>query len=141
MSHIHDNRPVLMCQTYGRFALYLESLPPQEVARLAVRALRSAFPNAPDAIGCLRTAWAANPWAQGSYMTVTERSSLASTQTLAEPLLQETLLFAGEATHAVNNGNLKGAWESGIREAERIARRLGTRLGHVTRQEPQGSAR
>ncbi len=40
LSRLH-NRPVLMCQTFGLFAEYIETLSPQQVADIATNTLRS----------------------------------------------------------------------------------------------------
>jgi monoamine oxidase len=62
------------------------------------------------------TAWAADPWALGSYSHALpgragERAVLASP-------VEDRIFFAGEATHPQFYSTVHGAWETGLRAAD-----------------------
>ena len=112
-------RPILMCQTFGEFAKYIETIGVEEVARLATQQLRKTFPIAPDAIGCKRTKWNSDKFAGGSYFVVTKTSTLDKCDILAESV-HDAIFFAGEASHRRLNGLVHGAIDSGFREAKKV---------------------
>jgi monoamine oxidase len=60
----------------------------------------------------LVTHWDADPWVRGAYCYAVPGSALAR-DTLAEPLDDGHLMFAGEACHIGFAGTLAGAWLSG----------------------------
>jgi monoamine oxidase len=66
--------------------------------------------------------WYSTPYVQGSYSYQTVQSELAGVGplTLADPVGQGRVLFAGEATHPSYFSTVHGAIESGWREADRI---------------------
>jgi monoamine oxidase len=107
--------PILMALTFGPFAAYIESLPEQSVAELAMDALRKgAFPDAPDPMACLRSTWLSDPFSQGSYLAT------GAYRDMAKSCWDGTLRFAGEATALSSFGCVNGAIDSGIREAEAL---------------------
>ena len=64
------------------------------------------------------TAWAADPWARGSYSAA--RPGFASRRaTLAEPVA-ERVFFAGDACTVESYGEINGAWHSATAAARRI---------------------
>jgi hypothetical protein len=106
--------PILMAQTFGPFAAYIESIPEESVAKLAMDAIRKgAFPDAPDPMACLRSTWLSDPFSQGSYLAT------GATQDLKKNCWDGTLRFAGEATEE-DFGVVNGAIDSGIREAKAL---------------------
>ena len=60
----------------------------------------------------LVTHWDADPWVRGAYCYAVPGSALAR-DTLAEPVSDGHLMFAGEACHVGLGGTLGGAWISG----------------------------
>ena len=60
----------------------------------------------------LVTRWDADPWVRGAYCYAVPGSALAR-DTLAEPVADGHLMFAGEACHVGFAGTLAGAWISG----------------------------
>ena len=67
----------------------------------------------------LRTEWAADPWARGSYSFDRVGQQPGDRAALAAPVGQR-LFFAGEATHPHYYATVHGAYESGIRAAQEI---------------------
>ncbi|MDB5424900.1 MAG: FAD-dependent oxidoreductase [Phenylobacterium sp.] len=62
------------------------------------------------------TAWAADPWALGSYSHALPGAACARA-VLAAPV-EARIFFAGEATSAHSYSTVHGAWESGLRAAD-----------------------
>jgi monoamine oxidase len=60
----------------------------------------------------LVTHWDADPWIRGAYCYAVPGSAMAR-DTLAEPVADGHLMFAGEACHVGFAGTLAGAWISG----------------------------
>jgi monoamine oxidase len=106
--------PLLIGLRGGRDAREREALSDEEAVAQVVTAL-----NAPNPTGSLVTRWAADPYARGSYSFVAVGSSPDDMKALAEPV-NGRLAFAGEATVAEFFGTVHGAYQSGVREADRI---------------------
>jgi monoamine oxidase len=98
----------------GSEAREREALSDQDAVAQVVAAL-----NAPNPSGSLVTRWAEDPFARGSYSFVAVGSSPDDMETLGEPV-GERLLFAGEATNPEFFATVHGAYQSGVREADRI---------------------
>jgi monoamine oxidase len=62
--------------------------------------------------GTLVTHWEADPWIRGAYCYAVPGFAMAR-DTLAEPVADGRLMFAGEACHVGLAGTLAGAWISG----------------------------
>jgi monoamine oxidase len=62
------------------------------------------------------TAWAADPWALGSYSHALPGHA-GDRAILAAPV-EDRIFFAGEATSARFYSTVHGAWESGLRAAD-----------------------
>ena len=69
------------------------------------------------------TRWNAEPWALGAFSAAAPGGQGAR-KVLMEPL-RDWLWFAGEAVHETLWGTVGGAWESGVRAAEAILRKMG----------------
>ena len=69
------------------------------------------------------TAWASEPWTRGAY-SAAKPGQAHQRRELAKPL-DGRLFFAGEATAAGTQATCHGAYLSGIRAAEEVARSLG----------------
>jgi monoamine oxidase len=106
--------PLLVGLRGGRDALEREALSDQDAVAQVVTALK-----APTPTGSLVTRWAADPYARGSYSFIAVGSSPDDMRTLGEPV-NDRLAFAGEATNPEFFGTVHGAYQSGIREAERV---------------------
>ena len=71
------------------------------------------FPDPPAVV----THWDADPWVRGAYCYAVPGQAYAR-DTLAEPVADGHLMFAGEACHVGYAGTVAGAWISGRRAAE-----------------------
>ncbi len=69
------------------------------------------------------TRWNAEPWVLGAFSAASPGGQGAR-KILMEPL-RERIWFAGEAVHETLWGTVGGAWESGVRAAEAILRKIG----------------
>lgn len=66
----------------------------------------------------VETAWAADPWAMGSYSHALP-GCVSARAALAEPV-DDRLFFAGEATSRRAYSTAHGAWETGLRAADEV---------------------
>jgi monoamine oxidase len=69
------------------------------------------------------TRWNDEPWALGAFSAAAPGGQGAR-RVLMEPL-RDRIWFAGEAAHETLWGTVGGAWESGVRAAEAILRKMG----------------
>ena len=67
---------------------------------------------------CQGYSW--DPFARGSYSTFAQSTQLGDRALLREPVANNKLLFAGEATVDSAFSQVPGAYASGIREADRV---------------------
>ncbi|WP_280470153.1 FAD-dependent oxidoreductase [Nocardia brasiliensis] len=114
-------KPILVLLLGASLGRAMESWPDtrvEEYASTVVRDIFGAEAPAPERIS--RTAWAADPFAHGSYACIGVDASPRDLDTLAEPV-GARLFFAGEATNSFHWGCVHSAYESGLREAARIA--------------------
>lgn len=72
----------------------------------------------------LVTGWDADPWVRGAYCYAVPGSALAR-DTLAQPVSDGHLMFAGEACHVGLAGTLAGAWISGQSAAQTALTAIG----------------
>jgi monoamine oxidase len=68
------------------------------------------------------TRWNSEPWTLGAFATASPGGQWAR-RALMEPM-RDRVFFAGEAVHETMWGTVGGAWESGERAADAVARRL-----------------
>ena len=78
----------------------------------------------PEPTQTLTTRWEDEPFSRGVYSHVAVGASSADYDVMAEPLWEERLLFAGEATCREHPATVAGAFISGVREAGRVSCRL-----------------
>ena len=78
----------------------------------------------PEPSQTLTTRWEDEPFSRGVYSHVAVGASSADYDVMAEPLWEERLLFAGEATCREHPATVAGAFISGMREAGRVSCRL-----------------
>ena len=114
------NAPVLAGYNVGRVAAENEMKSNSEVTNLAMKILRNMFgKEIPAPIDVRITRWGSDPFAFGSYSYLPPGATGRDNDVLAEPV-GNTLFFAGEATYRKHTSTVRGAFESGEREAERI---------------------
>lgn len=107
-------RPTLVGWLTGNGAITRETLSDDEIVTEALQRL----PALPTPIYVRVTRWGQEPYACGSYSSMNMTSKLGDRALLREPTGR--LLWAGEHTMDTGFAQVPGAWESGIREANRI---------------------
>ncbi len=114
-------RPVLLSFNAGPYAVELAALEDAEVVARATAVYRHMFgdkvPAAPKAF--VRTNWARDPWARGSYSSFGVGTSPETLETFHEPHA-ESVYFAGEHTHTEHPSTVHGAYMSGQDTAKRL---------------------
>ena len=126
-SYVHLCGPggaVLIGLVAGESAEAFESVDSAEAQRRCVEVLQSIFRprgvDVPQPVAFVRTAWAGDPYARGSYSNVQVGASGDDYDEMASPV-GDHLFFAGEATCRTHPATMHGAFMSGLREAARIA--------------------
>lgn len=114
----------LMTFTFGDFSVDAEALSDAEVTEAIMVHLRAIFPGAPDPHTLLRTRWNTDPFSYGAYSFATNGTRTADFDVLGNSI-GNNVFFAGEHTSRTYRGTVHGAYESGLREARRIAELLG----------------
>lgn len=126
-----DHQPnVLLFWIQGKGAEFMEKLSVEEVTagvqKLIDIAIKKKFDVSPIK-NILRSQWASNPLARGSYAyrtVYTEEKNGGGAIELSEPLYHPNkfpvVCFAGEATSHHRHSDCHGAVESGFREADRL---------------------
>ncbi|NEQ71443.1 MAG: FAD-dependent oxidoreductase [Symploca sp. SIO2D2] len=117
----YQDKPVLIAFTGGSYARLIESLSESELVAAIMGNLRQMYGKTiPNPQAVLRTQWATEPFAYGSYsaslpvgVTSTEREILAQS-------VDNLLFFAGEATSSNYPGTVHGAFLSGVKAASEI---------------------
>jgi monoamine oxidase len=111
------DRPVLLGFNAGSYGRASEALDDRALVAAALRALRAIYGRAvPEPTGYLRTRWAADPFARGSYSFVAVGAGPETHGALAAPV-GRVLVFAGEHTSAEHPSTVHGAILSGRRAA------------------------
>ncbi|WP_439815343.1 FAD-dependent oxidoreductase [Zavarzinia sp. CC-PAN008] len=113
--------PALMCKVGGDAAVHLAGLSEDATKRYAARVVSELFGDeAPGIAGVVRTGWLTDPYARGSGTVIGPDASAEHVHALSVPL-DGRIHFAGEHTEHRHWGSVHGAYESGLREAARIA--------------------
>ena len=119
----YNGAPALMGFTSGSAARRVETMTDNQIVANVMRHIRSrrgqAYRNVPDPVAVRISRWAADPFARGSYSYPGIGGSGKDRDRLAVPI-QDTLFFAGEATHRDDPASVHGAWWSGQRAARQI---------------------
>ncbi|CAN7990213.1 unnamed protein product, partial [Ixodes hexagonus] len=127
---------LLCCWLSGEGAKFMETLSDDEVRVGCHRVLRQVLgkPDLPEPSYMERSMWHSDPFSVGSYSYISVACDTTGSlpRDLAEPICEPIVhfgtevtypmvLFAGEATHSSFFSTVHGAYESGIREADRLA--------------------
>jgi monoamine oxidase len=113
------NAPILAGFNAGSVANNFENQSDEQVVNSLMTYLRSVFgPDVPEPIGYYVTRWGKDPYSHGSYSHVPPGATGEDYATLGQPVLR--LRFAGEATLKSFPASVRGAYLSGVREADRI---------------------
>jgi monoamine oxidase len=111
--------PALGMLMGGRKATEMETWSDEAVRTWALGVLSDIFEQVPEPRAVIRTNWGHDPYSQGAYSYVAYGSTPEAIDVLAE-LVDDCLLFAGEATYRHHWAAAHGALVSGLREAARI---------------------
>ena len=113
--------PSLVFVVGGTLGLQVEQWSHTKLRVWTVDVLRDVFgETVPTPRAVERTAWHADPFAQGSYAYVAVGSTPEDLNVLGEPIA-DRLFFAGEATVRQHWATTHSAYVSGLREAARIS--------------------
>ena len=119
---VYTGRPILIGFNAGDIAREVEAWDDQSIVASAMDVLRTLYGSAiPEPETYQVTRWASDPFSWGSYSFLSVGSSAATYDALATPVA-DRLFFAGEATNRDHPSTVHGAFMSGEREAERVAR-------------------
>ena len=112
--------PVLAGYNVGAIAADNERKTDRQVTEIAMGILRKMFGKSLSMpIDVKITRWGSDPYSYGSYSYIPTGATGRDHDTLAEPV-GDKLFFAGEATYQKHTSTVRGAFESGEREANRI---------------------
>jgi len=120
-----NGQPVLLGFNGGALAVQSEKMSDRELARSAMRVLRSMFGRSlPDPVQVVATRWNGDPFAGGSYSCYAPGSSPRDRAALARPV-SPRLILAGEACSRDHPSTAHGALASGREAAKALIRSLG----------------
>ena len=112
--------PALVGFTSGRMARTVETMNDEAVVARVMHRLRAARgARVPEPVAVRVSHWASDPFARGSYSYPGVGASSGDRSRLTVPV-EDTLFFAGEATHRDDPASVHGAWWSGLRAARQI---------------------
>lgn len=128
MEPFRGSSHVICVTVAGLHAQCMEILPDQDIVCGVMSLLKESSPkkNIPEPVQVKRTSWSSDPNFYGSHSCMEPKVSSKDFYDLAAPLPEQSelcdpvLLFAGEATCPIQFGTVRGAKNSGIREAERL---------------------
>lgn len=114
-------KPMLLAWISGDEAAAAEGRTDDQLKTEAMMKIRATIaPNAADPISVTITRWGQDPYARGSYSTFQLETHLGDRALLREPVANNKVLFAGEATMDTGFAQVPGAYTSGKREADRL---------------------
>ena len=122
-------KPILLALHAGAEASGFRGMSDAEIAQEAFAVLWTAYPDAMAPLRVTTSAWEDDPYCFGSYSFVTVGGSLDFSDDLAEP--QGRLYFAGEHTNRAYPATVHGAYLSGVRAAESLAKHDPTATGRA----------
>lgn len=118
----HTDSPVLLAFNSGSFARQIEQYSDEKNVADAMTVLRRIFGHdIPSPVGHQMTRWATDPFSFGSYSFIAPGVTTATVEDLARPV-DDRLFFAGEATSTDYPSTVHGAYLSGQKAANQIAK-------------------
>jgi monoamine oxidase len=116
----HPGLPTLLSFNHAAYASHLETLTDAQVIDEVWPVLQKQYKDkAVRPIAIQRSRWGSDPFARGSTAHFPPGASEADLRILGEPVANR-LFFAGDSTVDQFNGFVLGAYQSGLREAQRI---------------------
>jgi len=116
------NQPILLGFNAAEQGKAIEAWSDQQIVTSAMQTLRTIFGSTiPQPIDYQITRWASDPYALGSYSF----NALGATSKMRDVLagsVNKQIFFAGEATHRGYFGTTHGAYLSGVRAADEVAK-------------------
>ncbi|TAL63454.1 MAG: amine oxidase [Legionella sp.] len=117
-----SKQPILLVFTTGDFASELEKHSDKDIVDLIMKRLKTTYGNKiPNPTSYQITHWGTDPYAKGSFSYPRIGSSVEDYKILAAPV-DNRIFFAGEATSSTDPSTVTGAYLSGIRAANEIAK-------------------
>ena len=114
--------PILFGFTAGAQARRFEQLDLPTISASTMASFRKIFGRSvPEPEIVMQTRWSSDPYSYGSYSYISLGAKTEYYDTLARPI-DNRVFFAGEATHRTYPGTVHGAYLSGVREANRVAK-------------------
>lgn len=105
----------------GQYGLEIESKSDDEIVAEAMTILRTMWgADIPEPTNKVITRWNSDPFAKGAYSFIKVGSTIDDRATLAKPV-SNRVFFAGEATSTDNAATTNGAYNTGLREAQKIS--------------------
>jgi monoamine oxidase len=125
----------------GRFGRDLTAQGNKAMVEFAVEWLSGLFgTEMKRAVGRTQTTqWNKEPWTLGAFSAASPGGADAR-RVLMEPI-RGCVFFAGEALHETAWGSVGGAWDSGVRAADTIMRRIYRQPDPPVAREPETEAR
>jgi monoamine oxidase len=116
---------VLLCFTTGNDAVYIERLSDECLMDVLCELFAICFAKLklPKPKQLVRSRWASEPFARGSYTYVKTGSSINDCRSLSQPLGNQ-LYFAGEGTNHLYISTVHGAYITGREAANKIIKSL-----------------
>mmetsp|Transcript_19084 Transcript_19084/g.26427 ORF Transcript_19084/g.26427 Transcript_19084/m.26427 type:complete len:644 (+) Transcript_19084:302-2233(+) len=112
---------MLQATVGGDYAAALMQVPDGGVVAAAVKVLRGMYSGVSNPLASKVYRWGPQqPFSTGAKSYVPVGGSISAMSALSQPLSQQRVLFAGEATCARMYGTTHGAYVSGLREAKRL---------------------
>lgn len=104
----------------GQYGLEIESKSDDEIVAEAMTILRAMWgADIPSPTNRVITRWNSDPFAKGAYSFIKVGSTIDDRATLAKSV-SNRVFFAGEATSTDNAATTNGAYNTGLREAQKI---------------------
>ena len=100
-------------------------------ALFAAAGTRAAAARVPDPRSALVTRWSVDRWARGSYATMAVGAERATRAILADAVVDDRIVFAGEAVSLPYPGTVHGAYLTGKDAGRRLDKRLRRRADVV----------
>jgi monoamine oxidase len=124
----YDKQPILIAFIAGNFAKKTEGKTNTQIEQEVMQTLKSMYPNKniPQPIHVTITRWGEKPYSRGSYTSL-NTEALPNNQDLvnmAAPIAYGHLMFAGEGTSITHSTTVHGAYETGLRAAKHIKRKV-----------------
>lgn len=116
---------ILMAEASGAFAVAMETQSDGVVVAAVMKELRMIYPTMPSPIATKVTRWSQDPFAYGSYSSLGVGalgygSGRTPTADVLAQAIGNRIFFSGEHTSSAYPSSVQGAYESGLREANKI---------------------